>query len=276
MIKHPMAERLAEYVPPGAVAETFVYGSLAIGVLESVRRRSKNPIVTVGTGFAFGTVGAVLNTVINHRSGAHHSPRLKDWVHKSGRIAQSFLTGIDVPTTVPEHKIHHAHTDQQLDPHSPVNEGRVGVGVHLIELIKTYDEEHHDAVVRHQDVRSHPMWSDNKMYTALGIAGTHFFAGKALGLPLSHRLISAGLHISTIYIQDATFTADSHADGHTQDVPLTPLTNIIPGGEGDHLHHHKHPLDPRHSKFDSGHVAIRALEMMGLANPHPTDPAWAA
>ncbi|RYZ73939.1 MAG: hypothetical protein EOP09_01170, partial [Proteobacteria bacterium] len=77
------------------------------------------------------SAGYILNifyiTVLYHRGIAHGavqlSPALRQWTIMSG----SWITGIDLKSWACMHRLHHAHSDTALDPHSPIHYGVFGV-----------------------------------------------------------------------------------------------------------------------------------------------------
>ena len=80
-----------------------------------------------GAVFAVFFIGYLVNTtmitVFYHRGLAHRavdiSPRMRRFVARWG----NWLTGLDPKGWVCMHRLHHAHSDTEDDPHSPVHEG---------------------------------------------------------------------------------------------------------------------------------------------------------
>lgn len=80
---------------------------------------------------AFFMMGYLINifyiTVLYHRGLTHRavemSPGLEKWLALTG----SWVTGIDPKAWACMHRLHHLHSDTDLDPHSPVHYGIFGV-----------------------------------------------------------------------------------------------------------------------------------------------------
>ncbi len=76
-------------------------------------------------------VGYIINvfyiTVFYHRGLTHgalkFSPRIEKFIAATG----PWITGIDPKGWILMHRLHHLHSDTELDPHSPVNLGIFGV-----------------------------------------------------------------------------------------------------------------------------------------------------
>ena len=75
-------------------------------------------------------------TVLYHRGLTHRaiemSPGLEKWLALTG----NWLTGIDPKAWACMHRLHHLHSDTELDPHSPVHYGIFGV---MLGQLRSYE-----------------------------------------------------------------------------------------------------------------------------------------
>lgn len=75
-------------------------------------------------------------TVIYHRGWAHRALTIAPWLERFMRVAGNWLTGLDPKGWVCMHRMHHAHSDTEKDPHSPLHKGFFGV---LYAQLKAYE-----------------------------------------------------------------------------------------------------------------------------------------
>ncbi len=260
-----LVDRLDEAIPPGAIAETFVYGSLALGLGRAMRDKSPHPIITVAQGLLGATLANTISSVWNHRQASHHSVIMSPVTDEVGRFMQATEAGLKINRSAPVHKIHHATHDTDKDPHGPNKKGRWKVFFGISKLVRDYADDHPELIVEHQDNLTEPKPYDRPIVTILGIITTHYLLGEVTKQSILSRGISAGMHGAGAFLLNATFTSDSHLEGIPENLGLTPLTSIVLGGEDWHGDHHHHPKNPRHAKYDPGYLVIRLLEKVGLA-----------
>src|SRR6266568_5232556 len=65
----------------------------------------------------------LVTTVYLHRTLAHRAIRMRPWLATVLRVVTWITTGIRPRQWVAVHRKHHAYTDVEGDPHSPVLEG---------------------------------------------------------------------------------------------------------------------------------------------------------
>src|SRR5438105_8052419 len=71
-------------------------------------------------GFVVTQIGILVTTVYLHRTLAHRAVTLKPWLAAVMRVLTWITTGIRPRQWVAVHRKHHAYTDVDGDPHSPV------------------------------------------------------------------------------------------------------------------------------------------------------------
>src|SRR3989344_7127417 len=264
--------RVVESQPPGEIGPRFVKGLVIGAVVVSAATKNTNAIKAVGLGIAGGTTGDTLNSLIGHRQGAHGSIKTKPGiVNESLRFATTALGCIRM-RAVAMHRYHHKHADTPLDVHAPSVHGRGEVFTNITQISDTFAHEHADYT---REVMSEGPYTSPRKYENTGVMvasviGVHMAAGKKLGLPIPHRLASAGIHSSIVYIQNAMFTADVHSDNTSNPHEIKKFgygraTNVIFGSEDGHAAHHEHAMNPRHSDFDAVYGTALAMRKVGLA-----------
>lgn len=76
-------------------------------------------------------MGYLLNiffiTVLYHRGLTHNAVKLKPLTIKFVANFGAWITGIDPKSWICMHRLHHIHSDTELDPHSPIHLGVAGV-----------------------------------------------------------------------------------------------------------------------------------------------------
>src|SRR6187397_604644 len=75
-------------------------------------------------------------TVGYHRGLAHKAVRLHPALRKAVIVGGNWLTGLDPKAWVVMHRLHHAHSDTALDPHSPMNVGLLGIAAEQLRNYK--------------------------------------------------------------------------------------------------------------------------------------------
>lgn len=210
-----------------------------------------------------------------HRMHTHQGVIFSKWVD---RLMQSWLaltTGMSKRDWVSVHVYHHAHSDQEKDPHSPKQKGLARIfffGVYDYVVAKN-DPEVLKIRRRIPEDRFESFLNNNPLLGPVLIAAifTVLF-GPAMGGLLS--LLTYA--ISPLFAVGGV-NGIAHAIGYrnyaTTDESrnigfLFPLNWMI-CGELDHNNHHAHPRScsfrHRWYEFDIGYVYIRILSWLGLA-----------
>lgn len=172
---------------------------------------------------------------------------------------------------VTTHRIHHAHTDQEGDPHTP-RDGRWWSHVGWV-LIGT-GQDHDPAIMKRYSpdlfkdryyvwlLRFHYVPVFVVSLSLLLIAGWRvFFWATFLRLTLE-------LH-ATWFVNSATHIWGRRRFETNEDSKNSLWVALISFGEGWHNNHHAHPTSARHGvkwyEFDVNWIGIRCLQVIGLA-----------
>ncbi|HEX8140048.1 MAG TPA: fatty acid desaturase [Pyrinomonadaceae bacterium] len=173
---------------------------------------------------------------------------------------------------VATHRIHHAHTDDTGDPHSP-REG--GWWAHVGWILQGTAQQHEKAVL----ARYAPdlvkdrfyRWLDRLFWLPLVILAVALFAfgGWAYLLWAVCFRVTFGLH-ATWLVNSATHLWGSRRFETRDDSRNSMWVALLSFGEGWHNNHHAHPTAARHGlawyEIDMNWWSIRTLQLLGLAS----------
>lgn len=169
------------------------------------------------------------------------------------------------------HRVHHAHTDREGDPHTP-RDG--GWWAHIGWILFGTAQKHDAATVARYapDVMKDPYYRflNRLYYVPLIIVGLglFYFGGWSVMLWGVFLRLIVTLH-STWLVNSAT-----HLWGKTRfetgdDSRNSWWVALLTFGEGWHNNHHAHPTSARHGmrwyEIDLNWLGIRALQLLGLA-----------
>ncbi len=237
--------------------------------------------------YVFGTLGINL---CYHRLLAHRGFRCPPWLeHTMAIIGVCCLQ--DTPAHwVAIHRLHHQHSDEQPDPHSPlVNFLWSHVGWLLVE-----NSEHNRlSMLQHYvkdlmrdpfylNLERHALW----MWINLAQWFLFYFVGFVIGwlqsgaiwpaVGLGTSLLVWGVFVRTVAVWHITWSVNSltHLFGYRNyDTSEDSRNNILVGlwanGEGWHNNHHAQPRAASHGhhwwELDVTYLTLRLLVMLGLA-----------
>ncbi|HEV2914976.1 MAG TPA: fatty acid desaturase [Pyrinomonadaceae bacterium] len=239
----------------GAVAALFMFSWKAL-------------LVTAALWWVTGSLGIGMGF---HRLLTHRG-------YKTPKAVEYFLTLCGVLTLesgpiswVVTHRIHHAHTDTEGDPHSP----RDGAWwSHLGWMVKGTAQQHEPQVLARYapDLVRDPFhqWL-NRWYFLPVIA-----SGLILLVAGGWSMLMWGVFFRITFGWHATWLVNSatHMWGTRRFVTTDDSTNnflvaILTFGEGWHNNHHAHPTAARHGltwyEIDVNWWGIRGLQLLGLA-----------
>lgn len=216
-------------------------------------------------------------TVGYHRGLAHHAVRLRPLPRRLLVAAGNWVTGLDPKAWVVMHRLHHAHSDTALDPHSPLNVGLVGV---VREQLKSYERvivglaKKDPAYTRYAtDLDFSLSWLNKKGVWWLPYV-LHAVVGVVLGASVGWLLGAAYFFgMMSHPVQGAIVNALGHAVGGrnfaTDDNSRNNhLAAWLILGEGFQNNHHHAPASARFSyaplEVDFGWGACLALEAAGV------------
>ncbi len=169
------------------------------------------------------------------------------------------------------HRIHHANTDAEGDPHSP----RDGSWwAHMGWILRGTAQQHDDVTMRRYapDLMKDPIhvFMNNFYYVPLIISGIVLLAlGGWSWLFVGVFLrVTVGLHFTWL-VNSATHLWGSRRFVTTDDSTNSWWVALLTFGEGWHNNHHAHPRAAKHGltwyEIDINWYGIRALQMLGLA-----------
>lgn len=244
-------------------------------------------LVCIASYYVVGMLGVHVGY---HRLFTHRSFTCPIWVERSLAIL-ACCCGQDSPAHwVALHRLHHHHSDDSLDPHSPRN-GFVWAHIGWL-LVKSYDLNRASVIDRYaKDLKRDPfqaslmkhdtwifiMFASWVLYFiagfgALAVSGSGIADAAQFGLSL----MIWGAAVRTVIVWHVAWINNSadHLWGYRNyDTPDCSRNNIwlgvICNGDGWHNNHHADPRSARHGhkswEFDPAWGAIRLMTVFGLA-----------
>jgi stearoyl-CoA desaturase (delta-9 desaturase) len=226
---------------------------------------------------------AVLGTTIYlHRTATHMALTMNPAVEWMFKFSLWLTTGLSTKEWVAVHRKHHAFTDKEGDPHSPMLEGFWNVQLgnvyyYMREVKKT------DVVARYaRDI--HEGWWDTEVFRRglVGLAvGTVILCTTltlGFGLSIGWGLLAAGVHaVMYVFVLSSSINGLCHHVGYKNfDNTATNIRvlALLTGGEGLHNNHHGYPRSPKFSfkwsEIDPAWPFIKLLIALNLAKPSKT------
>ena len=217
------------------------------------------------------TIAMTCTTVYLHRAVSHRAVTFHPAVAWVFRLCIWLTTGIKPSQWAAVHRKHHAHTDAEGDPHSPVLLGWRTVQVKNVALYRDalsdpgiIDRYARDIV---DDAWDRRFFGHHKTGLGLGIAILVVVLGPVSGL------LAAFIHANVYLAGNAAVNALGHHFGR-RPYDNSAATNLqwlafFTMGEGLHNNHHAAPSSPRLShrrgEIDPGWWVIRTLQRFRLA-----------
>jgi len=212
----------------------------------------------------------VCTTVYLHRTLSHRALTIRRPIEHIFRFLVWVTTGIRVRQWVAVHRKHHAFTDVEGDPHSPVLHGWWHVQTKNLVMYRR-EARNPDTVARYaKDLPRTPL--DRYLYD-------HALVGLGLGVTLlvvtfgwQVGLLAAFVHVNYYLGGSAAVNAIGHHFGRRRyDNTATNLQwlALLTAGEGLHNNHHAAPtsakLAHRWYEIDPGWLVIKPLTWLHLA-----------
>jgi stearoyl-CoA desaturase (Delta-9 desaturase) len=229
------------------------------------------PVVYV---IVLGHITNLCVTLYLHRSATHEGVKFHPVVERFMRAWLWLTTGITTVEWVACHRKHHAFSDREGDPHSPVQEGVLEI---VFGGVFFYKEAVKDQDMLEKYGRGCPNdWLERHIFTPHTMVG--LLAMMALdiflfGLPIG--LVVWSCMAVWIPIFGNVINGIGHAYGYRNFETKDSSRNILPLGlwiVGEELHNNHH-ADPKSAtfrakwyEFDIGWVYIKALSWVKLAN----------
>ncbi|CAB4602899.1 unannotated protein [freshwater metagenome] len=216
------------------------------------------------------TAANTCTTVYLHRALSHRALTVHPLAAWFFRAVLWLSTGIKPKEWVAVHRKHHAFTDIDGDPHSPVLLGWKKVQKNNVALYRAAladpDTMNKYAKDLPDDAWDRAFFGHNKTGLLLGIAILVVTLGPVTGL------LAAFIHANAYLAVNAAVNAMGHRFGRRP--YANKATNLqwlafLTMGEGLHNNHHAAPSSPRLShrwhQIDPGWWVIRSLSLLGLA-----------
>ena len=226
-------------------------------------------------------LNSVTVTVGYHRGFSHHAVSLRPLAKRLLVATGVWVTGLDAKAWVVMHRLHHAHSDTPLDPHSPRNVGLWGIP---LEQLRGYQRTI-DGLARSDPAYTrYAVDLDFKMGWLLrrGLWFVPYLVHLAFGVLLG---VTAGWALALCYVLGslshpvggAVVNALGHAiGGRNFDTDDNSHNNHFAAwlllGEGFQNNHHHAPASARFSyapgEVDCGWGVCLALERLGVIEIH--------
>ena len=169
------------------------------------------------------------------------------------------------------HRIHHAHTDIDGDPHTP-RDGRWWA--HMGWILRGTAQQHEAGILQRYapDLTRDPVhvWLNRLYYVPLILSGIVLlaFGGWSVLMWGVFLRVTVGLH-ATWLVNSATHLWETRRFATSDDSTNSWWVALLSFGEGWHNNHHAHPRAARHGltwyEIDINWYGIRMLKFFGLA-----------
>jgi stearoyl-CoA desaturase (Delta-9 desaturase) len=228
-------------------------------------------VLAVVVGLAVSQVALFCTTIYLHRALAHRAIKLRPSTNMVFRVLVWLMTGIRPRQWVGVHRKHHAFTDVQGDPHSPVL-----LGFWKVQLANAamYRKVARDGVTTARYARDLPAdrW-DKSLFD-------HAFLGLGIGIGMlwlvlgwELALIAAAVHALSYLALNAAINAVGHSFGK-RNYANTAFNNqwlaFLTGGEGLHNNHHAAPTSAKlalgRRELDPGWWVIGLMVRLKMAS----------
>ena len=221
-------------------------------------------------GLGITVVANIATTIYLHRSLSHRALSLRSPARFAFRVILWVTTGIRPRQWVAVHRKHHAYTDVEGDPHSPVLLGWRSVQIRNVALYRASAQDP-DTVVRYAKDLPADKW-DTRLFDRT-------FLGLGLGISLSclifgvvGGLLAAFVHVNLYLGGSAAVNAIGHHFGrkpYDNGAGNLQWLAFLTAGEGLHNNHHAAPTSARLAhrwfEFDYGWWVVCLLRTCGLA-----------
>jgi len=227
-------------------------------------------VAAVVVGLLVTQLANLATTVYLHRTLSHRALKLAPPLAFMFQVIVWMTVGIKPREWVAVHRKHHAYTDVEGDPHSPVLLGWVRVQLTNAALYRR--EARNPTTVARYAKDLPPDWWDRTFFDrawlglGLGIVVLILLLGPVWGL------VAAGVHVVAYLSSNAAVNAAGHHFGRRPyENSATNLVwlALITAGEGHHNNHHAAPTSARlgHKwwEIDFGWWAISVFRTLGLA-----------
>jgi stearoyl-CoA desaturase (delta-9 desaturase) len=221
-------------------------------------------------------VAVFSTTIYLHRSATHRALLLHPGVSWAFRLALWITTGLSTKEWVAVHRKHHAFTDEEGDPHSPMLMGfwsvQLGNVFHYIREAKNADVIERYA----RDIKED--WWDRTLFKRGVVGPVIGTIALCAVMGTGWALLAAGIHaVMYVFVLSSSINGLCHSVGYKNfDNTATNLRflALLTGGEGLHNNHHGFPRSPKFSfkasEIDPAWPIIKLLIACRLARPYKT------
>ena len=210
-------------------------------------------------------------TLCYHRLLTHRSFQTPKWVEYILAVMGALACQGPPLTWVAVHRLHHAQSDRELDPHSPRHSffwAHMGWCLHGVNLVSNFEEKQRLAPDLAKD--KFYVWMDryHLLWTVLLALGLYALGGWPF--------VIWGVFVRMVLVYHATWFVNSaaHVWGYKTYKSEDDSTNLwwvalMTYGEGWHNNHHAFQFSARHGlkwwEFDTTYLTIQILKTFGLA-----------
>jgi len=205
-------------------------------------------LFAVLVGLAVCQVSIFLTTIFLHRTLSHRAITMSPGLRFACRFVTWITTGIEPREWVAVHRRHHAFTDVEGDPHSPLLEGFAAVQIGNVVL---YRRAAKDGVTVEKYARDLPPDKWDRVLFDHGLAGL----GAGIGILFlifwgnwELVAIAAATHVVSYLMLNSAVNAVGHRFGKRPFEGLATNSQWLAwltGGEGLHSNHHAAPTSAR-------------------------------
>ena len=228
-------------------------------------------------------------TIGYHRLLAHRSFATSRWFEHLLVVGALCCLEDSPARWIATHRMHHAHSDEEEDPHSPLVAFAWG---HLWWLlVQNRDLHHRSSYERYaRDILADPfyMWVEKRPWSPLWIYAAHVvpyavipfcvalaWAGPGEAALFAAGVVTWGVFVRTVLVWHITWSVNSltHMFGYRnhetgENSRNNWLVALFACGEGWHNNHHSDParcsVSQRWWELDVSHLEVRALSFVGI------------
>lgn len=184
----------------------------------------------------------------HHRYYAHKSFKANKWYEYTVNALNIFTGGGPILTRAAMHRMHHALSDSEDDPSSPVHKGFMRIYLNAWGDNVRLDKRYFKGLIDNPILRFFHAHYFKMLFIIIAIL-----------LLIDPLLFIFAYCVPTVLSFHAWGAANSflHRHGEPEHVKWI---SLVTAGEGDHKHHHLYPRDPNISKnFDLTYMLIKLI-----------------
>ena len=231
------------------------------------------PLIAVGLTLVVTQLAVIATSVYLHRGLAHRALTLHPLADWAFRFILWFSTGQNRREWVAVHRKHHAFTDTEKDPHSPLVHGfwkiQLGNVFYYVREARNPETIARWAKDIKEDIWDRFLFNKGTLGGIVGIALAILVMGPVWGL-----LVAVAHFVLYVFVLAPSINGLGHWWGRknflTNSATNVRLLAWLTGGESLHNNHHAHPSSPKFSmgrfEFDPSWPVIRLLVALRLGS----------